>query len=241
MRRSPAILVTILTLACGGCAAVPPRFAVVNRQEWAVAKPLVNPQDAQALIEPFARQHGINLVLDDDEFVYAPPELDATMVLLGKEAHPVRVGEQLGRVDLQAVLSRSHEGVAAKARLFIEFKAKQAELDQLQLAIKAQLGVSASGQLTPEQRAVAVNNEALRRRFHELQDELARHEKEALTIILEKLKREVETLAHEHRLDAVIASPPDPRLVYYRLKTPFPPGGIDLTEALIRLHDQHVP
>ncbi len=223
------------------CAA-PPRFAVVNRDEWASVQSLPSQREVNRLTASFARQHGLNLVFEDDQLFYAAPDLDVTMVLLGKEAHPVRAGERLGRFSLRAVFDRSHDGVAEHARLQKELDLKQGELDRMQRAVIAQLGIQGTPTLEQRQQVTqALQHGPLRHRFDELSEELQRHTKEANLALIARLKPDLEALAKQHQLDAVFEATDDGRRLVYRRRATFPVAGYDLTEELIRLHDQRVP
>ena len=78
----------------------------------------------------------------------------------------------------------------------------------------------------------------LRQRFRELQGELQQHERDATNVILRKLSPEVAELAKRHGLDVVLEASYKGEEVVYRDGVDYPPRGPDLTDELIRLHDE---
>jgi len=227
----------LATLAIG-CAHAPPRIVSVDFDVWAAAQPPPgvsrNAADRFYLLRPRARaiaeQQKIDVVLVRDALVYAAPDIDLTPTLIGRGSGPTRVGERVGIVNLQHALETTRDGTQAKATLREEFNRKQAELDRLQATLKAKYRSDpGSGQAAIE---------TLRQRFRELQGELQQHEREATNVILRKLSPEVAELAKRHGLDVVLEASYKGEEVVYRDGVDYPPRGPDLTDELIRLHDE---
>jgi Skp family chaperone for outer membrane proteins len=244
--RSSRLIAALALSSTIGCADQPLRLATVNLQEWQALKPLpAGPGDsdpqraAWQQVASFAREHGLNLVLDDEQTYWAASDLDITLLLLGQEVRAPRAGRRIGYVALQRVLERTHEARAARAQLAAELAAKQSELDRLQAELHDRFGADGKSLKDAERAQFESALAALRQRFALLRHELRAHEKEATLELLHKLRPEVEELAHTHGLDAVLD--PTATVRHYQRRTHYPPPGPDLTEELIRLHDQHVP
>jgi Skp family chaperone for outer membrane proteins len=108
------------------------------------------------------------------------------------------------------------------------------ELDVLQKALKDKYG--------RDREALARSTElaALKDRFRELQQELQRYESDETRIIIERMKPDIAELARRHGVDVVIEVSNKGGEVVYRGNLDYPPPGPDLTDELIRLHNQRL-
>jgi outer membrane protein len=235
------VTVGLATLA-SGCAHAPPRIGSVDVGAWASAQPPPGPSQVLAerydVIRPrvttIAKQQNVNLVLDRSQVVYAAREMDFTATLLGGTMQPIRIGQHIAVVNLQRVVERTRDGRRARAVLKAEFDRKQAELDRRQEALKAQYREGREAE-------TAQGLVRLKDLFLKLQEELKKHEDEAVHALLERMQPEVAELAQRHGFDVVIEVSGRGGEVVYNDRVAYPPRGPDVTDELIGLHDQRFP
>ena len=160
------------------------------------------------------------------------PYINLTPTLLGQGNGPKRVGEHVGVVNLQHTLEVTRDGKQAKAALREELYRKQDELDRLQRAVKEKYAANLkAAQGSPEL-------EAMKQRDLELKRELEQHEREATKAILRKLSPRSPSWRSITGSTSSSRPPTRAKEVLYRDGVDYPPRGPDLTDELIRLHDE---
>jgi Skp family chaperone for outer membrane proteins len=233
--RVPLLLslagLTSLALAC---AHAPPRADSVDLRPSPGTHPAlgVAHESSDPSTRGVAKQDNINLVFECDQVVYAAPDIDLTPTSPGHPKTTLRMGESVAVINFQRALDTTREGRQARAQLKAEFERKQAELDQRQLELKAKYGQDAAGmKRSPE--FAALNN-----RFLEMRREMAEHEQAAVRALLMRMKSEVAELARGRRIDIVVAAALKGDEVVDRAGVAYHPRIPDLTDELIRLHDE---
>jgi Skp family chaperone for outer membrane proteins len=187
-------------------------------------------------VETIAKQHNINLVLDEALILYAAPDLDLTQTLLGHASGAARSGERSAVIALQRVIETTRDGKQARAALKVEFEQKQVELNQRQAELKAKYANNLEAARQSPDAA------ALVQRYRELQRELQGHEDEAVRAIIGRMKPDIAELARRRGIDVIFEVTNKGEEVVYRGNVAYPsPRGPDLTDELIRLHDERTP
>jgi Skp family chaperone for outer membrane proteins len=233
----------VLSLLMVACAHDPPRMASVDVRAFTDGQPTPGPpialEHGYELVRPRAReaakQQSCNLVVDHENVVYAAADIDLTPTLLGRAQGATRLGEHAAIVSLQRALETTREGQRARAQLKAEFDVKQGELDRRQEAIKAKFGKDSEAAMRSSEFV------ELSRRFRALKAEMEQHETETTRAILERLRSDAAALAQRRGIDVILEVSSRGSEVLYRSGVAFPPAGPDLTDELIRLHDERFP
>lgn len=222
-----------------GCAHEPPRIGTVDVPAWADAQPPPGPSrvDAERFdlirprIEAIAKAHHMNLVVDHHGVLYATPDIDFTEALLSRPVGASRAGTRVAIISLERAVETTRDGQQARAALKVEFDGKQAELDARQRALKEKYRDPDALRASPEAAELMT-------RFRALQGELKEHETAATHALLERLVADVAELARRHGVDVVIETTMKGTEVIYKKGVAYPPPGPDLTDELIRFHDE---